>query len=263
VAIVEQGRLLAYMVTGKRFRWKGQQAALVPEYGHAAVLADRPALYQRLYMRLAQQWADERAHLHLIRHLAHDGALQETLYQLGFGAILAERLRDLAPVPRASQAAIVEEREARKLVELHMEHTRYYPTSPIFIHKSADEGEALAELEDHLQQGDALLTYYERQQPCAYFIVGESAVGAEGFLLQRTNTAQIKSAYARPEARSRGIGAALLQNAVEWARQRGYACLFVEHETANVYGGNFWRKHFAPYAHFSMRYIDNTIGGAA
>lgn len=263
VAITEQGRLLGYMVAGKRFRWKGQQAALVPEYGHAAAPANTPTLYQRMYMRLAQQWADEGVHLHLIGHLAHDGALQETLYQLGFGAIVAERLRDLAAVPGAAQVAIVEEQDARKLVGLQMEHMRYYPRSPIFIHKPTDEREALAELEDHLRQGDAILTAYEGQEPSACFIVGESAVGAEGFLLQRTNTAQVKSAYARPETRGRGIGAALLQGAVAWARQHGYARLFVEHETANVYGGNFWRKHFAPYVHFSMRYIDNTIGGAA
>jgi hypothetical protein len=32
VAIVRQDQLLAYMVTGGQFSWKGQHAAMVPEY---------------------------------------------------------------------------------------------------------------------------------------------------------------------------------------------------------------------------------------
>ncbi len=90
-------------------------------------------------------------------------------------------------------------------------------------------------------------------------ILGKSAISAEGFLLQHTNTAQIKSAFARPGARGQGIGRALLQYAIEWSRQGGYERLFVEHETANLSGGAFWRKHFTPFVYFSMRYIDLTI----
>ena len=87
VVVVAQDRVLAYMVTGDQFEWKGQQAAIVPEYGHSAVMAQKRELYQRMYMALAQEWANQHIHLHLIRHFAHDTTLQETLYQLGFGAI--------------------------------------------------------------------------------------------------------------------------------------------------------------------------------
>jgi GNAT superfamily N-acetyltransferase len=81
----------------------------------------------------------------------------------------------------------------------------------------------------------------------------------EGFLLQKTNTAQVKSMYARPGLRGKGIGLALLQKAIEWAQQNHYERLFVEHETANFYGGRFWSKYFTPYVYFSMRYIDIAI----
>jgi GNAT superfamily N-acetyltransferase len=60
-------------------------------------------------------------------------------------------------------------------------------------------------------------------------------------------------------SRGKGIGMALLQRAIEWSHQQGYERLFVEHETANVYGGNFWRTHFTPYVYASMRYIDTTL----
>jgi GNAT superfamily N-acetyltransferase len=110
---------------------------------------------------------------------------------------------------------------------------------PIFIQKPSDTQELRAELEAHAQQGDVFLVYYDQQEPCAYMIVGESTIGGEGFLLEQTNTAQIKCAYARPEARGKGIGAAVLQRAIAWSQQQGYECVFVEHETANIYGGFF------------------------
>jgi GNAT superfamily N-acetyltransferase len=86
-----------------------------------------------------------------------------------------------------------------------------------------------------------------------------TTIDGEGFLLQQTNTAQIKSAYARPAIRGKGIGTALLQRAIQWSHQQGYERVFVEHETANVYGGNFWCKYFIPYVYVSMRYIDTTL----
>ena len=93
VVVVEQDRVLAYMVTGDQFQWKGQQAAIILEYGHSAIVTQKQELYQRMYMSLAQEWVNKQIHLHLIGHFAHDTILQETLYQLGFGAILAAHRR--------------------------------------------------------------------------------------------------------------------------------------------------------------------------
>jgi GNAT superfamily N-acetyltransferase len=140
-----------------------------------------------------------------------------------------------------------------------MEHIRYYSKSPIFISRSTNPSSALNDLKTHAQDGDAFFAFYEQSEPCAYVIIGESSITGEGFLLQNTKTAQIKSAYARTEFRGKGIGQAMLQHAIQWAQQHGYARVFVEHETANVAGGNFWSRYFTPYLYFSMRYIDSTL----
>ena len=95
-------------------------------------------------------------------------------------------------------------------------------------------------------------------KPAPCLILGNSFWGA-GFLLQGTNTAQILSAYAKPAVRTKGIGKALLQRSIQWARAQGYERLFVEHETANRDGGNFWRSHFSPYLYCSTRYVDCTL----
>jgi GNAT superfamily N-acetyltransferase len=258
--IVRSGkRIIAYMLTGFLFPFKGQNAVQVPVYCHGSIAADRAELYRIMYMRLAEEWAKEGRHLHIIGHFAHDSVLQETLFQLGFGAILAECLRDFSPAGDIPELEIIQEKDFIKLIDIQIEHMRYYPASPIFIRKDTDRESVISDLESHANKGDVFLVYYEHDEPAAYFIVGTSAATGEGFLLQNTGTAQIKGTYARPYVRGRGIGKALLQDAIDWSREHGYDRLFVEHETANYYGGNFWRKHFTPYMYFSMRYIDNAI----
>ena len=259
VVVLEQNNVLAYMVTSDQFPWKGQQAAIVFEYCHSAILANKQELYQRMYMFLAQQWANHHIHLHLIRHFAHDAILRETLYLLGFGAILAEQLRDCSTVNKHPTATIRVEPDVGKLITLQTEHNRYYPKAPIFMEKPTNKPEVLADLVAHAEQGDVFFVYDEQDEPGAYMIVGESTIDGEGFLLEQTNTAQIKSAYARPEIRGKGVGTALLQRALAWSHEQGYDRVFVEHETANFYGGNFWSRYFNPYLYCSMRYIDATL----
>lgn len=261
VAVMRGHDLAAYMVTGAQFAWKGQRTALVPEYAHSATATDKETLYQLMYMHLAQVWVEDHTHLHIIGYFAHDRILQETLYQLGFGAILAERLRDLSDINAPADINIVEEPDVHKLADLEIDHNRYYFRSPIFLTKDSDRSALLAGLDEHVKSGDVFFTYCEAGVPRAYFTVGgaDSTIQGEGFLLQGTNTAQIKSAYATPAMRSKGVGTALLNRAIQWAQAQGYARLFVEHETANFFGGHFWRKYFDPYLYYSMRYVDNTI----
>ncbi len=259
VIVLENNRLAGYMLTGPQFTFKGQQAVLVPVYCHSSIPADKKDIYQRMYMYLADIWAKNGRHIHVISHFAHDVLLKETLFQLGFGAFLAERIRDFSTVSNADEIEITEEKDYKKLIDIQKEHLRYYPDSPIFISKEAELQDIESSLKAFSDAGDIFLVYYNNNVPCGLFILGALKIGIEGFLLQNTNTAQIKSAYARPEVRGKDIGKALLQRAIDWSREHGYDRLFVEHETANYYGGKFWNKHFSPYIYFSLRYIDNTI----
>jgi GNAT superfamily N-acetyltransferase len=258
VVVLRRQNMVGYMTTGFRFSFKGQQAAACPEFAHAAVEEDKSILYQLMYMALAEKWVAEGIHLHILCHLAGDALLKETLFQLGFGAILAERLRGFSPIEGGADVEIVRERDFSRLIELEIEHNGYYRKSPIFILKDTDREFMATDLEEH-SRTDEFLVYYEEGEPAACFIMGESSAEEEGFLLRGTNSAQVKSAYVKPHLRGQGIGKAMLRHGVAWAQERGFERLFVEHETANFYGGNFWPRYFSPYLFVSMRYIENRL----
>ncbi len=260
VAIFSDGEMVAFMVTGHTFSFKGQKTAMVPEYCHGAIKKDARKLYQLAYMVLSSNWIKDNINLHLIGHFANDCRLKETLFQMGFGAIISERLRDIIPIETNCDSEIRQENDISKLLDIELEHRNYYQAAPIFITKDTGLDSIMASFEESKSDGDVFFVYYENNQLAGYFTVGNSAKDGEGFLLRNTNTAQIKNAFVRPSLRNRGLGRCILNRSILWAKENGFERLFVEHETANFYGGNFWEKHFNPYLYYSMRYIDNSIG---
>jgi GNAT superfamily N-acetyltransferase len=258
VAAFRGGQMVGFMCTTARFDWKGEHASLCREHSHAATADDQRMVYQLMYAALAEEWVAAGSHIHLICHFAGDPVLHETVFRLGFGAVVAENLRDLSPVasPGSGGVQTAEESDLKALLAIAAEHGRYYRSSPVFLPKGEEDA---AELVGQKTPGGTVFVYREAGEPAAYFVVGPCAGKGDGLLLRDTNTAQIRSAYARPAARSRGVGSALLARCVEWSRRKGYDRLYVEHETANIPGGSFWRKHFSPYLYASMRYVDSTV----
>jgi GNAT superfamily N-acetyltransferase len=250
--------LCGFMGVAAFFPFKGQRAALVGEMAHAAAAgAEKVAICEALYAALGEGIRAQGAQLHIVAHFAGDEPLQSMLYRLGFGAFLAEELRDLSPVASQRGATVRREEDTRAVVDLDVEHRGYYRNPPIFLAKDTDRSAAERGLREALEAGAALFVHDDDGgRPDAYFMVGPCAGEHEGRLLRGTNSAQVFSAYARPSARGRGIGAALLDACIAWARERGFERLMVEHETANLLGSAFWGRHFHPYLTFSMRYVE-------
>ena len=247
-ALCSGGALQGFMLATGPFSWKGQRCALVQEFCHASVEDGAREIYQLLYTSVAGQLAAQGVAVHLIGHFYGDAVLKNTLFDLGFGAIVMEELRGLDVVPGAAEG-VAREDDFSVIEELNAEHCRYYQESPIFIPKEMDR-------ETFPMGANALFVHRDAGAPTAYCFVGPCLGEEDGRLLQGTNTAQLLCAYAKPESRCRGVGKALLNASVLWAREGGFDRLYVEHESANIQGGNFWRRHFAPYLAFSMRYID-------
>jgi GNAT superfamily N-acetyltransferase len=264
VAAWRGGSMAGYMVAGPSFDFRGLVAALVPEFGHAAAPGAGAAVYGPLYAASADRWVREGIQLHLIGHLSADATAAAALVDLGFGAVVAERLRGVGDLVPAEACADVEHVDPGApwdaYAPLAAEHAAYYRQSPLFLHKDDTIATAKAELEEHRRAGDQLFVDRTGGEARAYLVVGPCHGISEGRLLAGTRTAQVRAAYAAPSARGRGIGRALLRRAVVWAREAGFVRVFVEHETANLEGGGFWRRHFTPFLVFSMRYVERTLG---
>jgi GNAT superfamily N-acetyltransferase len=91
----------------------------------------------------------------------------------------------------------------------------------------------------------------------AFFKLGKGT--AQSQLLNHPGNGQIKGAYCYPEYRGRGIGKALLAEAVLWAQRNKLERLCVEGESANIHGGNFWISHFRPAVYSVRRCVDERI----
>jgi GNAT superfamily N-acetyltransferase len=65
-------------------------------------------------------------------------------------------------------------------------------------------------------------------------------------LLQDDGTAAITAAFTTPQHRRSGVARALLDAALDWARQRGYERCGVDFESANLEASRFWPTYFDP-----------------
>jgi GNAT superfamily N-acetyltransferase len=257
VAAIEDGSLVGYLFRGYPFEFKGQATVMVPEIGHAAASEAPAETHPRMLARVGETWAAQRSNLHILGYLAHDADLEMTLYRLGYGQILTERLRDLSAVGSAPEIDVEQPDDLGPLAALDAEHRRYYAGSPIFVNKpSGDRDAILRDLDEERERGSVFFIHSRDGHPVAYFVVGPSAQNGEGLLLRATNSAQIRGAYVQPAYRGQGIGRALLDACVGWAADHGFDRMLVEHESANLPGRAFWGRHFTPFVRYTMRYVE-------
>ena len=85
------------------------------------------------------------------------------------------------------------------------------------------------------------------ERPVAFLRIGPSADDV-ATIVRDPGTASITGAYTVPAHRGTGVASALLDAAVEWAREAGYVRCGVDHEAANGEASRFWARHATPVA---------------
>lgn len=262
VAAIRNGRLVGFLV-GLLILNRGRRLAWSPDWGHAAESNDSREIYHAMYARLAPRWLANGCFTHAITALAHDRTTIDTWFSLGFGLITVDALRDIDPVPD-----LVADIEIRRALLEEIDHAmnlevglrRYIATAPIFIpFIMQQEKESYAKwLSD---SANALLLAYHngdavsfmRLQPSAYHVLPISDKA----------TVAITGAFTKANIRRSGIGTALLNHSLDWARSVGYRYCSVDYESTNILGSHFWQgRGFKPVCYSLVRHIDEIIAWA-
>jgi GNAT superfamily N-acetyltransferase len=252
------GFLLAYLALPR-----GVRTAYVPDFGHGADAVGGREIYRTMYASLSHKWLAHGCFSHCITFLAHEREAIEAWFSLGFGLIVIDALRDLDPGPGPSADAEIRRATAADvdlLTPLMLDLGRHLAASPIFIPLIVEDGRKDLErwLSDParalwlaFQDGDVVA--FMRLEPSRCEVMPTSA----------DTTVAITGAFTVEKVRSRGIGTALLDHALDWARSAGYAHCSVDFESANIPGSRFWLgKGFQPVCHSLARRVDERLAWA-
>lgn len=255
VAAVRDGRIVGYLAGGVIPDWRGDRTAFVPFWGHAVSVAERGRFFEDLYVELSARWAADGCTAYLITVLVHDGELIETLFRLGHGIAVVDALRGLTPVPGQSAATTVRRAGSRDQAtwrRLHQGLVEHLAGAPVFM--PAGEPKSDDYFDRWLTEpGHAVWLAEQDGAPVGYMQVCRLD---EEVVVTDERTAGIQGAFTVPELRGQGIGTALLNRCLGWAREQGFERCAVDFEGENVLGRRFWLGCFEPGAYSVVRRLD-------
>ncbi|MFW6141305.1 MAG: GNAT family N-acetyltransferase [Candidatus Saliniplasma sp.] len=252
VVAVDGDRLMGYMIeTGTSDDFMGERTAFsLGLYSHSSLGTDKKDIYQKMYAELAEKWVDNGYYSHIFSFWAQDYVLSYQFFRLGFGMTHFELMRDLSYVKEKDFDINISKLDnMTELKDLHKNELRYYKQAPLFWIIEEDGFEENVE--------GTLIAAFDNEELVGYMHlkINES----ETSLLADEKIGRIAGAYVNEEYRREGIGVGLLNKAVGWAENSNLKCLYVEGESANIQGGNFWVKHFTPIVYTVRRCVDERI----
>lgn len=255
VVTIENGKLTGYVVEQLIPSWRGRRSAFVPFWGHAVAGKNRKKNYQQMYTHLSPQWIANGCYTHLISVLAYDREIINTLFWLGFGMAVIDTMRDCSDIQ--NPVADVEIRRATindvdTVVSLDHELAQYLAGPPIFMAMTEKRGREYHEKWLSKPLHSLWLASYEGKV-VSYM---KMCPLDEDHLITDEKTIWIQGAYTKEHLREKGIGSALLKQALQWARSQGYERCAVDFEAENVLAGAFWLRYFEPTCFSLVRHIN-------
>lgn len=248
------------------------KAVTIPFTGYAARTGDPEPVHRALYAAAAERWVGAGFLSHSIR-TTYDPSGCEPWFSLGFGRRFGHGIRPLdgaaeqseRPLPAgyAIRRAGPDDRDA--VFAIFAAGGRYHTNSPIFLPYREEA------IETHRARIGAWLA--DPQVAIWVAELGGELVGmvqihpAEGLVedgIRPEGSAYLFEGHVNPGARGQGVGAALVERGMAWARDAGYPVCVVDWFTANPLSSRFWpRRGFAPFAGQLARRIDPRVPHAS
>ncbi|MFN2167248.1 MAG: GNAT family N-acetyltransferase, partial [Anaerolineae bacterium] len=257
VAAIRRGQLAGFLVAYQFPDFRGKPSTYSPEWANGAALDDSRRIYEALYTAMSAQWVEEGFCAHLLSILASDAEGIEGWRWLGFGLLGADGVCGLQPVTEPT--ANVDLRRAglddlQQVTALMGDLRAYMAKPPTFLHQEdaigAEEDKEWLADPDH-----AVWLAYQGTGVVACMVQGPANPRASEIIRDR-GTTSIVAAYTRETARNTGIGSALLNQVLAWARAEGYERCAVDWEPMNVLATRFWMRYFQPVSYALVRHVD-------
>jgi GNAT superfamily N-acetyltransferase len=251
--------------TSPMARYAPERAALHLVHGHAtATTVDPLPTYAALFSELASHALDDGITDHVVHVPIGDSTIEAAWVALGFGRVNVVAVRDLAPIDRpiptdvGVRAATLDEIDiVDRLVD---EESVFHAGSPIFRpYRRSETADAVrAQLAGELVSEDHAFLI-ARCDGCDVGVISVGP-GLGSPLYVPDGGAYIAATAVLADRRGSGVGAALTQSALAWAKERGHLAACLHFATANAVSTSFWTGvGFTPVMAHLRRRLDERI----
>jgi len=263
VAAVAGGQLAGFLLS-RIVVPRVERMAWVPDCGHGLARPGDGATCREMYAAISRQWVVEGCLAQSVSIHVHDRDAAEAWFSLGFGLTWVDALRDLEPAAGADEG--VEIRRAGRddidiLLHLEAELVRHLTSAPTSLVYPEDP-------QTHARRswaaGPVDTTWIAFRDGEAVGYLTAERPGGDAPVMARTgrSTASVGGAYVVEDARSSGVGAALLNRSLQWARSEGCERCAADWESANVPAHRFWLgKGFRPVVYTLLRRVEERDAG--
>jgi GNAT superfamily N-acetyltransferase len=267
VAALRQGRVTGFLF-GVHAVEAMERVAIVLPHGAAIAPGEAAELYRELYAAAAEGWLRNGYFVHYAHVASFDADALGAWASLGFGRYSVYNWRDLSPVTGPAAEIRIRRVFGDSLDEaqgVRARLRRYNATSPILHPLIPLVGPAL---DRYLASERALMEDPKNLHLLAFN--QDEPVGLMTFtppepdyLLTPDDAVYLHIAFVDDDARAGGVGAALVNRGLEWAREQGYDLCTVGYFAPNILGARFWQsKGFKPIGYTLERRIDERIAWA-
>jgi len=276
VAAHRDGRLAGFLFavdsvpapTSGSARFAPERGTMMLGHTHAVASDAEPGeVYRALYAALAERWVRRGIFDHTAHIPAGDPPTEEAWVNLAFGRWTAFAVRDLRPVERAASTSVEVRRAGLEdldaVYRLSLEEARFHARSPIFRpYVERDTGNAVREATRAGLEDEGRAVFIARTDGRD---AGVIEVEPERFspLFTPDGAVGIGDTAVIEEARGAGVGAALTDAAIAWAREHDYRAVHLHFATPNPLSVPFWTGlGFTPVMWHMRRRLDERIAWA-
>lgn len=261
IVVMLQEKVVGFL-TYDMFDFHNEKTAFFPIMAHAADGSYKLSVYSMMYTYVSQKLVEKGCINHLFTFFSLDQALQDYLFELGFGLYVVDAYRDLNNIAIAVKDDIVV-RKARvsdidELFGLVKESDRYYAEPPLFLKRESEEKDQIVEL---ITSNDSEVFLAVRNDEIIGFMNIRCNQTDEVITLSDTTTACIDplGAYIKRECRGLGVGKKLLYELIAWSGQQDVTNIHVDFESANYHANQFWLNYFTPVLYSVKRRLNNDV----